>query len=86
VRLSLAEAATAARGRAQVLSTWPLTRGRILRLLVANIVIATPIVAAAFCPVAGWPGAVARGVAFGGLWLPLGVGLMAYAYDAEGAR
>jgi hypothetical protein len=91
LRLCLAPAATVARGRVQVLSAWPLTRRRAWRLRLALAVAAAPaaIVLAAVSiageaappsPVTAAAIGLAQGLAVGGLWLPMSVGLMAYLY------
>ncbi len=90
IRISLAGAATTFGGRPMVLESWPLTRGRVLAILVTNAAIfAGP---AAFLLLrdrllmngmaseAAWAGALAAMVLCG-LWLPMSVGLMAYFYE-----
>jgi hypothetical protein len=83
-RISLAEAATASWSRLQVLSSFALTRGRALSLAVADILLASPVIGLAAWAASrsyrgGWT--VTEGFAIGGVWLPMSVGLMAYAYD-----
>ena len=83
LRTSLAEAASVARDRVQVLAAWPLTRGRTLGLLAANLAIAAPAIGAVLVRPAGpssWPWALLAAAAVVGLWLPMNVGLMAYFY------
>jgi hypothetical protein len=83
-RISLAEAATASRSRLQVLSSFALTRGRALPLAAAHILLASPAIGlSAWGAGRSYRGAwvVAEGFAIGGVWLPLSVGLMAYAYE-----
>ncbi len=83
-RISLAEAATAGRSKLQVLSSFALTRGGALPLAIAHILLAAPVIGLlAWGASRGYRGAwvVAEGFAIGGLWLPMSVGLMAYAYD-----
>ncbi|MGH7023577.1 MAG: hypothetical protein ACREEB_08310 [Caulobacteraceae bacterium] len=82
-RISLAEPATVARGRLQVLSTWPLTRGRALVLLTGHAVLAALVIALAALR---WPGPwwiACESLAVAGLWLPTSVGFMAYAYESR---
>ncbi len=91
-RISLASAATAARGRVQVLATWPLTRGRAGPILLARVLAgAGPAALVAIAALAARPGSggasglrwiagLVVGVAVAGLWLPSSVGLMAYLY------
>jgi len=91
-RISLAPVATVARGRVQVLSTWPLARSRVLPLLAATVWVAlTP---AALClllwsvarftyPGEFWVTAIVhlgQGLVLTGIWLPLKVGVMSYFY------
>lgn len=89
-RISLAEAATVFEGRLMVLESWPLTRGRVLPIVLTNLALA--IVPAALLDIrhrlllaglsvlAQWAGLVA-GLVLGGLWLPMSVGLMAYFHE-----
>ena len=89
LRTSLAEAASVARGKVQVLAAWPLTRGRTLGLLAAYLAIAAPAIGTALARPAGppaWPWAVLEAVAVAGLWLPMSVGLMAYGFEASNQR
>jgi hypothetical protein len=86
LRTSLAEAASVARGKVQVLAAWPLTRGRTLGLLAAHLAIAAPAILAALPRPAGppsWPWAIFEAAAIAGLWLPMNVGLMAYGLEAS---
>jgi hypothetical protein len=92
LRICLASAATVARERVQVLSTWPVTRGMaapILALIVLASLTPAAVLAALYFlggRLAGGPpivsGAVnfARGMVVAGLWLPMNVGLMTYLY------
>ncbi|MGI8841845.1 MAG: hypothetical protein ACR2F8_13860 [Caulobacteraceae bacterium] len=89
LRLSLAAAASVARGRIQVLSAWPLTRRCAGRLGLALAVIAAPpaLLLAALSVAGGVlkPAPLvavgfAQGLILAGLWLPTTIGLMAYLY------
>jgi hypothetical protein len=86
-RISLAEAASVARGRVQVLSTWALTRGRVATILAGNAVLAAPpAVAFILLPAHGGGlgpivGRALQSLLLAGLWLPMNVGLMAYVFD-----
>jgi hypothetical protein len=84
-RISLAEAASVGRDRIQVLSSFAMTRGRALALIVANLALAAPAIAMAY-GLRGQVGAAAAGLALGALWLPMSVGLMAYAYEVCAAK
>jgi hypothetical protein len=94
LRLSPAAAVTAGLGRVQLLSVWPLTRGRVWRILGVLVLVLAP---AAGLTLAG-PGlmaavglaphhssiaafALVAGLAQGLLALPLCVGLAAYLYE-----
>jgi hypothetical protein len=80
-RTSLAEAASAARGRIEVLNSWKLTSASGWRLLLTHLALAAPPLAAAFAAPAGsWLWSAMTGAALGGLWLPMTAGLMAYAW------
>jgi len=80
-RTSLAEAASMSRGRIEVLNSWKATSGLGWRLLLAHLVLAAPLVAAMFAgPAGAWAFPLAEGAVFGGLWLPMTTGLMAYAW------
>ena len=80
-RTSLAEAASVARDRIEVLNSWQATVGQGWRLLLAHLVLAAPLFAATLvAPAGAWAVAVAEGAALGGLWLPMTAGLMAYAW------
>jgi hypothetical protein len=91
-RISLAEAATVARGKIQVLSVWALTRGRVIAILAANALIAVPAAAAFFAmgpflnssSSALW--CVVGGVTLAAVWLPMSVGLMAYVLETCAAQ
>ena len=91
-RISLAEAASVARGKVQVLSTWGLTRGRLVAIAGGNLLFAIPPVAALLAMPAemaanaaamAWP--ITCGVVLAGVWLPMHVGLMAYIYGRSAA-
>nr|MDQ2860998.1 hypothetical protein [Pseudomonadota bacterium] len=81
-----------ARGRVQVLSAWPITRGRAWPIAAAVVLIGLGpalLLAALSLPApmpAGHSAAIAaaidlaRGLVVAGLWLPLEAGLMAYLY------
>jgi len=92
LRLSLGSAASVARGRVQVLSAWPITRGRALSmavgvvlvglgpvLLLAALASGTPFVAGKSAAVRDLAD-LAEGLVIAGLWLPLDAGLMSYFY------
>ncbi len=88
-RLAYAPVATIARGRVQVLSAWPLSRGLVLKTLAGLVATGAPAVVALLiwrC-VAASPlgptsiaGAVIAGLLIAGLGLPLNAGLMTYLY------
>ena len=90
IRISLAGAATAFEGRLMVLESWPLTRGRVLKILVTNAaIVALPaallalrdrLLLTGMASQGAWTGALAATVLCG-LWLPMSVGLMAYFYE-----
>lgn len=83
-RISLAEAATAYRSKLQVLSSFALTRRRALSLAIAQLILAAPAIGLFVWGAARSSRgalAVAEGFVIGGLWLPMSIGLMAYAYD-----
>ena len=89
VRVSLTEAATVQRGRVQVLSSFALTRGREVSLTTANFVVATPAVGLAFWGATrGFSGvwAVVESLTIAGVWLPMSIGLMAYAYELSAGQ
>lgn len=84
-RISLAEPAGVARSRVQLLAAWPLTRGRALPIIVGNLILAVPPLAAVALY---WtqlravaPACLA--VIGVGLWLPLQVGLMTYLFQGS---
>jgi hypothetical protein len=80
-RTSLAEAASAAGGRIEVLNSWKATSGRGWRLLLAHLMLAAPLLATVVVAAAGpWAFAVAEGAILGVVWLPMSAGLMAYAW------
>ena len=85
LRLSFTAAATVERQKVQVLSAWPLTRGRVLATLAALIVAAAPTIAVGWglraTGLAGTPeGIFALALAAIGVSLPLQAGLMTYLY------
>lgn len=86
-RISVAEVASVARGKIQVLSVWSMTRGRAILILVANAVIAVPpalvfLAGRAFATSgAGLLWHVAEAAVLAGVWLPMNVGLMAYVFE-----
>jgi hypothetical protein len=83
-RTSLAEAASSARGRIEVLNSWKATSGKGWRLVLAHLVLASPLLAASLAAPAGaWPIALVEGALLGGVWLPMTAGLMAYAWRTE---
>jgi hypothetical protein len=91
-RISLGPAASVATGRIQVLASWPKTRGLVLPIVAARVVLgAVPIgVAVAIfawtargAATGSWlavAGGVAGGICLTGGWLPTSAGLMAYLY------
>ena len=85
-RISLAEAASVARGRVQVLSTWGLSRGAAWPILAGAGCIAAPSVASFLLLPAGPTWRVAQALVVAGLCLPMSVGLMAYVFANRTAR
>ncbi|HXV01041.1 MAG TPA: hypothetical protein VG166_11130 [Caulobacteraceae bacterium] len=85
-RISLAEPASLAEGRIQVLSTWALSRRTWPAILIGNAVIAAPGAALFLTGPATplWRGL--QGVILAGVWLPMNVGLMAYVFERSGAQ
>jgi hypothetical protein len=88
IRISLAEAASVASDKVQVLSTWGLTRQRSVAIGSGNLLIAIPPTAAflamrASAGARAWP--LICGVVLAGVWLPMHVGLMAYVYGRPAA-
>jgi hypothetical protein len=89
VRVSLAAAATVARGRLQVLTSWPTTRGVVWAIVIGKAILAVaPIGFAVLIMTWGeresrvlWPFGVAAGIAVAAVWLPLNAGLMAFFYQ-----
>ena len=91
-RVAFASAASVYEGRLQVLASWPLTRGRTLPVIIGRLLIGLGVAGVAAValgllsgagrtsPVGVWSAALAIAVVIGGLWLPLGAGLMAYLY------
>lgn len=100
LRLYLAFPATVARDQVQLLSTWVLTRTRVLRILAATILIALPSLGVTLVArtgrgllmSVGWGDqrlvagicSLITGVGHTFLILPLSVGLMTYLYDRLG--
>lgn len=87
VRISLAEAASVAHAKVEVLSTWRLSRGHELMIVAGNFVIAGVPALVLFAALAntatGAPAvlwATACGLILAGAWLPMNVGLMAYVF------
>ena len=86
LRISLAEAASVAGEKLQVLSSWPFTRGGVLAIGTGNLVLAAAPVGVLLVSLAtpgywGWFRALATGFVVAGVWLPMQVGLMANAYE-----
>ena len=88
-RISLAAAVTVARDEIQVLATWPMTRDRVVSIVLAGILTAAgPLAIVAVIhlilrsvgddPTLLFAGRVAVGLILVGLWVPMGIGLMAY--------
>jgi len=89
-RISLAEPATVASERVKVLETWPLTRGQVLPIFVARLIVGAGAAALLTLPwrlgvstpgggvFGAWAARACDGWVVAGLWLPLDVGLMAY--------
>jgi hypothetical protein len=96
-RISLGAAASVARGRVQVLASWPDTRGISLRILLARLVLAAAPVGLASAilitasrvsddsGMVGWASGVAAGAVIAGVWIPLSVGLTAFFYREASA-
>ena len=85
LRLALSAAATVDRQAVQVLSAWPLTKGRVLAALAATVLAALPALAAAWgLDQAGMLRSAAGDLVIGlvgiGAALPLHAGLMTYLY------
>jgi hypothetical protein len=89
IRVSLAAAATVARGRLQVLASWPTTRGVVWPIVIGKAVLAVVPIGFAVAALhwgggtvgVAWPFAIAAGVAVAAVWLPLNAGLMAFYYQ-----
>lgn len=87
-RLALSAAATADLGKVQVLSAWPLTKGRVLPVLASMIAAALPSLAVGAALRLLGPVSVSEGLFVGlasgltacGVTLPLSAGLMTYLY------
>ena len=96
-RISLSAAASVARGRVQVLASWPDTRGIGLRIAASRLLLAlapvgfaaTILFVASRVPdtsgVIGWASGVAAGAVIAGVWIPLSVGLTAFFYRGASA-
>ena len=97
-RISLAAPASVRRGRVQVLSTWPLTKGRVWPMAAAGLVVmgVPTLLVIGLARAGALAGPAVAAVAFAaaaavaaGLWLPLNVGLATYLYSrlefAEGS-
>jgi hypothetical protein len=85
LRLAFSAAATVDRQAVQVLSAWPLTKGRVLASFAASIISSIPTLAAAWgLDQAGMLASAAGGLVVGlvaiGVTLPLHAGLMTYLY------
>lgn len=92
IRISLAEAASVAGDKVRVLSTWGLTRGRLMTIGGGNLLFAIPPAAALLAMRPGMAGnagalvwSLLSGVVLACVWLPLHVGLMAYVYGRRSA-
>lgn len=86
-RISLGAVVTVATGKVAVLSTWPVTRGRVVSIVVAALAtFALPLAVVVVPSVAlrglgeleAFRARVAEGVVLVGLWVPMGIGLMAF--------
>jgi len=81
-RIALAAAATAAQGRLSVLSSWPMTKGRLVVIATSRFAVAggalALISAARLVAERAGGGAAATAAIFFGLWLPLDAALLAY--------
>ena len=88
-RICLAAAVTVARDEIQVLATWPMTRDRVAPIVLAGILTAAGPLAvlaivhlalrlAAADPSILFAGKIVAGLILVGLWVPMGIGLMAY--------
>ncbi len=84
LRLALSPAATVHRQAVQVLSAWPLTRGRVLAILAASLTAAAPTLAvvglARLLGAGGGLAGVLISLTSVGVTLPLNAGLMTYLY------
>ena len=87
-RISLAAAVTVARGEIQVLATWPMTRDRVVSIVLAGVLTAAgPLAALAILqltlrlavadPSIQFAGRIVSGLIMVGLWVPMSIGLMA---------
>jgi hypothetical protein len=93
MRVSLAAAATVARGRLQVLASWPTTRGVVWPIIIGKAILAAAPVGFAILVMtigkrlAGvpWGFGLAAGAALAAIWLPLNAGLMAFFYQRASA-
>ena len=88
-RICLAAAVTVASDEIRVLATWPLTRHRVAPIVLAGVVTAAgPLAVLAvihlMLRLAGgdsailFAGRIVSGLIMVGLWVPMGIGLMAY--------
>ena len=88
-RICLAAAVTVARDEIQVLATWPITRHRVAPIVLAGVLTAVgPLAILAvihlLLRLAGgdfailFAGRIVSGLVMVGLWVPMGIGLMAY--------
>ncbi len=95
VRLSLAMPATVDRGRVQVFATWDLTKGHVLAILIAAVIVGLPVLvlgmAASFAKQSGLDG-VATGLRLvtalvaGAYQFPMAAGLYSHFYKVFGGR
>ncbi len=101
-RVSLGPAVTVREARVQMISTWPLTRGRGWRIVAGRLLLAAPVIAvllganalaSRIAPDGRFAGLALTTaiVVVLGVWVPLQVGLTAYFYDhrappPDGAR
>jgi hypothetical protein len=92
-RVSLAAAASVARGRVQVLASWPATRGLVWAIILGRLALGLPTLGVSIAilwsasamtgvsPLWVWVAGLAAGGVIAGLWLPSSVGFMAYIYQ-----
>jgi hypothetical protein len=93
LRISLAEAASVAHARVEVLSTWRLSRGHVLTIFLGNLAVAAAPTTVLFVALANIPShanvllrSSACGLVVAGVWLPMNIGLMAYVFERSAAR